>query len=475
MGIRWESSRDLVQRYRRIFFFFLMQRRQLDSPSRSADELEFLPAALSIEETPTHPWPHVVIRLIITFFVIALLWAAIGQIDIVATAEGKIVPVDRVKLIQPVDTAVVQAINVVEGQRVEAGDVVIELDPTEFIANAKRVEQELGSAKFEIARTEALLFALDNGDSLPQLESFPQNGNSIRFKHESSTLTGQFSEYLAQKQQLKDVIGTRVAQRTTVEKTIEKLDALLPIIQERAQNYQRLVEMSYVARHASMDRRQELITTQNDLYVQRARQDEIAMELIEAQSQLSSLDAKWRRTWLDERIQEENNKASLEQELVKANQRIALTKLRAPISGTVQQLSIHTVGGVATEAQPLMVIVPSDGKIEVEAFVKNKDIGFVYSGQRAEVKVQAFPFTKYGKISGKVVSISEDAIEKEGVGLVYAARVQLEQSHVLVGSKKIALSPGMVVTSEISTGMRRVIEYFLSPLLRYQDESLTER
>jgi hemolysin D len=452
-----------------------MQRRQLDSPSRSADELEFLPAALSIQETPTHPWPHVVIRLIITFFVIALLWAAIGQIDIVATAEGKIVPVDRVKLIQPVDTAVVQAINVVDGQRVEAGDVVIELDPTEFIANAKRVEQELDSAKFEIARAEALLFALDNGDRLPQLENFADNSSSIRFEHEASALNGQFSEYLAQKQQLKDIIGTRVAQRATVKKTIDKLEALLPIIEERARNYQRLVEMSYVARHASMDRRQELITTQNDLYVQRARQDEIAMELLEAQSQLSSLNAKWRRTWLDERIRAENIKASLEQELVKANQRIALTKLRAPISGTVQQLSIHTVGGVATEAQPLMVIVPADGKIEVEAFVQNKDIGFVYSGQRAEVKVQAFPFTKYGKISGQVVDISEDAIEKEGLGLVYAARVQLEQTHVLVGNKKIALSPGMVVTSEISTGMRRIIEYFLSPLLRYQDESLTER
>ncbi|RNL58975.1 HlyD family type I secretion periplasmic adaptor subunit, partial [Zhongshania marina] len=421
------------------------------------------------------PWPHVVISLIICFFIIAVSWAALGQIDIVATAEGKIVPVDRVKIIQPVDTAVVQAINVVEGQRVEAGDVVIELEPTEFIANAKRVEQELDSAKFEIARAEALLFALDNGDRLPQLENLPNNDSSIRFEHEASALTGQFSEYLAQKKQLKDVIGTRVAQRTTVKKTIEKLEALLPIIQERAQNYQRLVEMSYVARHDSMNRRQELITTQNDLYVQRARQDEIAMELVEAQSQLHSLDAKWRRTWLDERIQAENDKASLEQELVKANQHIALTKLRAPISGTVQQLSIHTIGGVATEAQPLMVIVPSDGKIEVEAFIQNMDIGFVYPGQRAEVKVQSFPFTKYGKISGKVVSISEDAIEKEGVGLVYAARIQLERSHVLVGSKRIALSPGMVVTAEVSTGVRRVIEYFLSPLLRYQDESLTER
>lgn len=475
MGERWESNRELLGRYRRIFAEVWSKRLQLDSPPRTVDELEFLPASLSLQETPTHPWPHVVIRLIIAFLIIAVLWSIIGQVDIVATAEGKIVPVDRVKLIQPVDTAVIQAINVAEGQRVEAGDIVIELDPTEFIANAKRVEQELDAAKFEMARAEALLFALDNGDHLPSLEQFLENRGSVRFERERSTLNGQYAEYQAQKQQLRDVIATRIAQGATVEKTIGKLHALLPIVQERAQDYQRLVEKSYVARHASLERRQELITIQHDLDVQRARRDEIAAELTEARSQLASLDAKWRRTWLDERIRVGNNVAALVQELVKANQRIALTKLRAPVAGTVQQLAIHTVGGVATEAQPLMVIVPSAGTIEVEAFIQNKDIGFVYPGQRAEVKVQAFPFTKYGKIAGQVVSVSEDAIEKEGIGLVYAARVLLEQSHVLVGNKKIALSPGMVVTSEISTGMRRVIEYFLSPLLRYQDESLTER
>ncbi len=475
MGLRWESSKELAARYKRIFIAVWAQRFQLDSPPRTSDEREFLPAALSLQETPTHPWPHVVMRLIIVFMVIAFIWTIFGRIDIVATAEGKIVPVDRVKLIQPVDTAVIRAIHVGEGQRVREGELLVELDPTEFIANANRLEQELAAAEFEVARAEALLFALDNSDELPPLENFLTNPSSARFEQEMSILAGQFAEYLTQKQQLLASIAARVAQRTTVTKSIGKLDALLPIAIERAANYQRLVESSYVARHASLEMRQELITIEQDIEVQHARLDEIESELKEAQSQQAASEAKWRKSWLDQRVQAGNSVAAIEQELIKANQRIALTKLRAPVAGTVQQLAVHTIGGVATEAQPLMVIVPSSGFIEVEAFLQNKDIGFVYPGQSAEVKVQAFPFTKYGKIGGEVMSVSEDAIEKDGVGLVYAVRVLLEKSHVLVGDKNIALSPGMAVSTEISTGMRRVIEYFLSPLLRYQDESLTER
>lgn len=475
MGIRWESSKELAARYKRIFVAVWAQRFQLDSPSRTQDEREFLPAALSLQETPTHPWPHVVIRLIIAFMVIALLWTIFGRIDIVATAQGKIVPVDRVKLIQPVDTAVIRAIHVGEGKRVLEGELLVELDPTEFIANANRLKQELEAAEFKAARAEALLYALSHSDNLPQLEDFLTNPDSVRLEQEKSILVGQLAEYLTQKQQLSALINARIAQHTTVTKSIGKLDALLPIAVERAANYQRLVESSYVARHASLERRQELIAIQQDIEVQQARLEEIAAEMAEAESQQAASSAKWRKIWLDQRASARNDVAALEQELIKANQRVAQTKLRAPVEGTVQQLAIHTIGGVATEAQPLMVVVPSSGVIEVEAFLQNKDIGFVYPGQAAEVKVLAFPFTKYGKIGGEVVSVSEDAIEKEGVGLVYAVRVLLEKSHVVVGDKNIPLSPGMAVSTEISTGMRRVVEYFLSPLLRYQDESLKER
>ncbi|BBA32640.1 HlyD family secretion protein [Methylocaldum marinum] len=149
--------------------------------------------------------------------------------------------------------------------------------------------------------------------------------------------------------------------------------------------------------------------------------------------------------------------------------------LAAPVDGVVQQLAVHTVGGVVTPAQPLLVIVPRDNPLEVEAFIQNKDIGFVNAGQEAEVKIETFPFTKYGTIPAKVMQVSNDAIQDEKRGLIYAARVALSHATMVVEEKAVNLTPGMAVTVEIKTGKRRLIEYFLSPLLQYEDESLRER
>jgi hemolysin D len=161
--------------------------------------------------------------------------------------------------------------------------------------------------------------------------------------------------------------------------------------------------------------------------------------------------------------------------LVKAENRSRLMRLTAPVAGSVQQLAVHTVGGVVTPAQALLVIVPGDNPLEIEAFVENKDIGFVRTGQTAEVKVETFPFTKYGTLPGKVVQVSSDAIQDEKRGLVYAARVKLDKATLDVDGKTVNLTPGMAVTVEIKTGKRRIIEYFLSPLMQYKAESLRER
>ncbi|WP_431686977.1 HlyD family type I secretion periplasmic adaptor subunit [Hahella sp. NBU794] len=167
--------------------------------------------------------------------------------------------------------------------------------------------------------------------------------------------------------------------------------------------------------------------------------------------------------------------ALLQEERIKAEQRSRQTRLTAPIDGTVQQLAVHTVGGVVTPAQELMLIVPEHSEMEVEALVLNKDIGFVQEGQSAEVKVDTFNFTKYGIIDAELVDLSDDAIQDENLGLVYKARLKLKQDGLTVENKYVRLSPGMSVTSEIKTGQRRLIEYFLSPLLRYKQESLGER
>ena len=167
--------------------------------------------------------------------------------------------------------------------------------------------------------------------------------------------------------------------------------------------------------------------------------------------------------------------ATLTQEGIKAESRNRLMTLVAPVDGTVQQLAVHTVGGVVTEAQALMVVVPADEVMEVEAFLENKDVGFVNAGQAAVVKIETFPFTKYGTVPATVAHVSDDAIADENKGLVYATRVRLGKTTIQVDERTVNLSPGMAVTVEIKTGQRRVIEYFLSPLLQYKDESLRER
>ncbi len=191
--------------------------------------------------------------------------------------------------------------------------------------------------------------------------------------------------------------------------------------------------------------------------------------------QRAELTAELRRATLDSISEGQRKAAALEQELLKADTRGKLMKLTSPVDGTVQQLAVHTEGGVMTPAQPLMMIVPRDDVLEVEAFLDNKDIGFVKAGQEAEVKIETFQYTKYGTIHARVMSVSHDAINDEKRGLIYSTRVKMDKSAILVDGTEVNLSPGMAVSVEIKTDKRRVIEYFLSPLMQHASESLQER
>ena len=192
-------------------------------------------------------------------------------------------------------------------------------------------------------------------------------------------------------------------------------------------------------------------------------------------SSLTPCCAEFKRTRLTELAAAETRAASLAREVAKAGKRTHQQRLTAPIDGTVQQLAVHTLGGVVTPAQQLLVIAPQNQPLEVEAWVENKDIGFVRVGQAAEVKVAAFPFTRYGTLPAQVVTLSHDAVPLEQGGLAYAARVSLERTTILVDGAQVPLSPGMAVTVEIKTGTRRLLEYFFSPLVQAGQESARER
>ncbi|MDX1251900.1 MAG: HlyD family type I secretion periplasmic adaptor subunit [Gammaproteobacteria bacterium] len=474
MPARYQATKDLLKRYAAVFAWSWRDRKRHDGRARLPHEAQFLPAALALQEMPVSPLPRVAMWLLMAFALIALLWAVFGRIDIVATAQGKIVPNDRTKVIQPIETATVKAIHVVDGQGVKAGEVLIELDATSAQADKDRLASDLAAARLQLGRARALLAALANGRP-PRLEKGGGGISGVQWQEAQHLLEGQYGEYTAKRGRIEADIARREAERRSILELVRKLEQTAPIARQRAQDYKDLVDKSFVPRHGYLEREQERIEQEGDLATQRSRLQEIDAALVEGQSQRTALIAETRRLTLDSLNEGLQKAQALEQELLKADTRGRLMTLVSPVDGTVQQLAVHTVGGVVTPAQPVMVIVPGDHPLEVEAFVENKDIGFVNAGQSAEVKIETFPYTKYGTIHAKLTHLSHDAINDEKRGLIYSSRVKMEKATLAVEGKQVNLTPGMAVTVEIKTGKRRVIEYFLSPLLQYGQESLRER
>lgn len=444
-------------------------------------EIDFLPAALEIQERPPSPLGRAIIWSLVVFFVIALVWASVGEMDIVATAQGKIIPSGHVKVIQPLEIGSVRAIRVIEGQHVKAGDILIELDSTLSAADRDRLASEYQTAQLNQTRLAALIQHLQaptapTQHTLPPLDTAPfPNADAAAVAIQQQRLQAQWTEFTARLAALAADYAKRSAELAGVKAQVSKLQQTLPIISKRAAALKNLLGKQLVAENQWLELEQQRIEQQQDLESQQQRRLELVAALTEAQQQRSSMQAEFIGKVYAELADAERQADGFEQELIKAEQRIGLQTLTAPIDGIVQQLAVHTVGGVITPAQEVLKIVPQEGALEVEAWVLNKDIGFVTAGQIAEVKVETFPFTRYGTLDAEVINVSNDAVTDEEKGLIYAARVLMKGASIRVGDKHVKLTPGMAVTVEVKTGTRRLIEFVLSPLLRYRDEGLRER
>ncbi len=461
--------------------------------ARDREDLEFLPAALEIVETPASPIGRTVAYIIIALFCLVLLWASLGRVDIVASATGKIIPSGGAKVIQPFETGVVRAIHVHDGQSVESGEVLIELDPTINNAETGHIQTDLISAELDVARLDAALGA----DADPVAAFHPPDNASPELKSmQLQLLAHQVDEQRAKLAALEGQKAQKQAELATVGATIKKLETVLPILKERVDIREQLFAHETGSKVNYLEILQAFVETQQDLSVQKSRMQE-AVSAVQAlsEAQLQSGE-EYRRTLYTQLVEAQRKATGLKDDLLKARQRSQLQLLTAPVDGTVQQLSIHTIGGVVTAAQVLLIVVPAHSHLEIKAMLSNRDIGFVQPGQNAEIKVDTFNFTKYGLLHGTVLSLSRDAIvlekaptrpndisydsedsssEPRGQELNYAARVSLDRTQMDVDGRVVNLSPGMAVTVEIKTGSRRIISYLLSPLLRYKQESLRER
>jgi hemolysin D len=442
-------------------------------PTLQRDELDFQPAALAVRDTPAHPAPRLALRLLLGLVLIAVVWAVFGKVDVVATAAGKVVQGGNSKLIQPSEAGVVSAIHVRDGQAVQAGDVLLALDADDARADVTRLHSDWLAAQLDHARASALLQALNtNSEPAPlHVEGMPaQQLAGVR-----QWVQGQYQEWRRAADKARADIDQRQAQLQAVEASLSALARSLPMARQLAADYQRLYAERYVPQHALLEKRQALIEQEREQQAQQARQRELRAAHSQAHAHHAWLNAQTRRQWLDLQQQGAVQGTALHSQLQKAQRRLRLTQLQAPVTGTVQQLAVHTTGGVVTQAQPLMVIVPDSAPLEIEARLENKDVGFVHAGQTAKVKVETFLFTRYGLLEGQVLNVSRDAITDDKGALHYNMRVSLARDALMVDGIERKLSPGMAVRVEVKTGRRTVMDYLLSPLRVVVDESLGER
>ncbi|MDF0677357.1 MAG: HlyD family type I secretion periplasmic adaptor subunit [Nitrospira sp.] len=430
--------------------------------------MEFLPAVLEIQQIPPSPIGRALLWTILAVFTAAGLWAAFGWIDIVATAQGKIIPSGYSKIIQPYEAAVIASIHVQDGQAVKQGDVLIELDSTLNRADYDRAFNEYLATKVDTARLRALIKGQATFEA-------PTDADGAYVGLQQQLLRDQLAEYHAKVAASQHLVDQRMAAIEQTRENILRLEATVPMEVERAEVYKRLLEHEAVSKMDFLQAEEHRIDKVQELAGQKKKLQQDQAALAEAETQHRAMILEFQQTKQAELSAHETKAASLGQEVTKAGQKAGLQRLTSPIDGVVQQLAVHTVGGVVTPAQQLLIVVPQDRPIEVEAQVKNKDVGFVREGQSVEIKVETFQFTLYGTIPGHVLTVSDDAAPVEKVGLVYPTRVTMDRSTIQVEGKQVNLSPGMAVTVEIKTGQRRIIEYLLSPLLKSVKESLRER
>ena len=437
-------------------------------------QYEFLPAAEEIVETPAATLGALVVWLVTLLLIVALAWSYFGRIDIVAVANGKISTEGSTKIIQPAVSGVVTNINVHEGQRVKKGETLLALDKTTAEKDVATANQSLNTARVErdILRRLAVGGNTDeiiNNADLPDetkamLRQFASSQTVLSAARQQAA-NGTISNYQQQiqfNQQAKNQLETNAQNLKNRKAEIEKqLPNANPVDKLRLQNELNNIDQRITsADSAVLGQNQQLLQSQS--------------ALTQAQNQSQTQNAETNSAFSNQIITAEKRIIELENNLVKAKQILAQTTITAPVDGTVLLLTVKTIGGVVNAGQQLAQIVPEKVPLYVDAALDNQDVGFVKPGQRVVVKVATYPFQRYGYLEGTVENISPDAIQDDKKGLIYKAKIKLNDDK---SSKQnqLKLLPGMSVSAEITTGQRRIIEFFLDPLMTRADESLKVR
>ncbi|HEY0132311.1 MAG TPA: HlyD family type I secretion periplasmic adaptor subunit [Allosphingosinicella sp.] len=446
-------------------------------------EHEFLPAALEIMEKPPSPGLRLLMLSLCTLFAIALAWSFLGKVDVVAVASGKTLPAANVKLIQPIEIGAVRAIHVRNGQRVRKGQLLIELDPTVAGAEEAQASRGLLTARIAEARNDAFLAHLAGR---PASFRTPAGTSPEVVQTQNQLIRSAVAEYEAQRASLGETRAERSAELAATSAEIAKLRQTLPLVDQQLEARRDLTARGHFSKLKLLEYEQMRVEHMRNIDVQESHAGKSRAAIANIDAQLRQLREEFSKRAATDLSAAEDESGMRSEEVRKSERRRLYQQISSPVDGIVQQLAVHTIGGIVQPAQPLMIIVPDDGsQVEVEAQIINRDIGFVREGQKVRVKLEAYPFTDYGLVEGVVETISRDAVQQEAQpagegkaqagGLMYTARIKLSRSWIQVGGRRQPIGPGLAVQAEIKTGERRIIQYLVSPISQAMDEAGRER
>ncbi|MBD9653136.1 HlyD family type I secretion periplasmic adaptor subunit [Ensifer sp. ENS09] len=430
---------------------------------------------------PASPTIRITVWLFVVFFAVAVIGSYVAETEIVARGQGKVVPTSRVQTVQPRGDGKITAIHVAEGGVVKRGQPLVVLDDTSVKGDIDRVKGEIDRHTMDRAVAQSILLPLDKGD--PAGQGLVEGGLVV-LRQESAT---EAVDTEALTIAVLSALGDQIAQIDAQAFRIEKMKGVQVARIEKARTEAHILALRFAASESLKERG----TISNSDYLERMRLINAGRnEVLIAERELSGLEAEaqtviaQRKSAISEvrsTYQKQFSAASialkaLQGELSAAERRLADLSIEAPIAGRVENLAVHTVGGFVEAGAALMTVVPSDGKIELEAFFDNRDIGFLKEGQRAFVKFDAFPPERFGVVHGVVTSVGADARQQVAGGpWIYAARIRLEQNGISVGNRMASFSPGMTATVDVITGERRLISYFFEPILKTLQDSFGER
>lgn len=445
-------------------------------PARvAAEALDFAPDLLAIQERPPARLPRTLGATIVLLLAMLLIWAVFARLDIIATAEGRLVPVTFTKVVQPAEAGVVTDILVKEGESVREGQLLLRLDPRLAQADAVALEGDVTLRKLSLRRIDAELndrpFAIRPGEPVDLFRQVESQYRAHRQAH---------ADAMAQEG---EALNKARADLHAAQQVLAKLTRTLPSYQQSAEAFRSLVQEGFVGELAANEKSREALEREQDLKAQAANVEGLIASIGQSERRLTGIRSQYRAQLENERIETLAQLHRSGQELEKSNVRVGLLEIRAPSAGIVKDLSATTRGTVVGAGTLLMNIVPRDDPVQAEVLLKNEDAGFVSLGQSARIKVAAYPFQKYGMLDGRVALVAADAVDPrqqqagQAPSLAYRAIVRLDSTHLAsaAGADRLPLNPGMLVVAEIHQGSRSVLEYLFSPVQKVRQEAARER